>query len=75
MSTPPEPIYKIIGQNIRRLRRQSKLSQTELAELLDFKLFTSISDMERGKLRIQVHLLIEIADLFGVSIQSLLEEV
>jgi transcriptional regulator with XRE-family HTH domain len=69
-----EPVYKTIGLNIRRLRKSAKLTQMELAELLGFKLFTSISDMERGKIRIQVHLLIEIADLFGVSLQNLLEE-
>jgi transcriptional regulator with XRE-family HTH domain len=69
-----EPVYKTIGLNIRRLRKSAKLTQTEMAELLGFKLFTSISDMERGKIRIQVHLLIEIADLFGVSVQSLMED-
>lgn len=69
-----EPIYKTIGKNIKRIRRIHHVSQADLAYCLDSKLPLFISDIERGKKRIQIHHLIAIAAFFGVSIQDLLTE-
>ena len=67
-----EPVYQAIGRNLRALRRQHKLSQQDLAILLNFRYFTSISDIERGRIRIQLHTLVEAAELFGVPVEQLM---
>jgi transcriptional regulator with XRE-family HTH domain len=69
-----EPIYPIIGRNIRALRKQHGVTQTDLAVLIGFQRPISISDIERGNMRIHVHHLAIVADLFGVPMQDLLKE-
>lgn len=67
-----EPIYTTIGANIRSLRRLHNLTQQQLAEHLGFQRFSSISDLERGRVRLHVHQLVVCAELFNVSVESLL---
>lgn len=67
-----EPIYATIGANIRRIRRQQKISQESLAEKLGLARAVSISEYERGLQRIHIHTLYDLATIFGVSVHDLM---
>lgn len=69
-----EAIYKVIGKNIRRQRKQQKISQDAIAAFTGYRRPSSINDIEQGRVRIPVHILATIATLLNVSIQELLEE-
>ena len=69
---PIEPIYSIIGQNIKRLR--GNISQADLAVCLGLIRPSSICDIEKGRARVSVAQLVDIAEFFGVSIDSLVKE-
>jgi transcriptional regulator with XRE-family HTH domain len=69
---PVEEIYTVIGRNIKQHR--GNISQADLAVCLGLKRPISISDIERGKARITVHALIDIAEFFGISVDSLIRE-
>ena len=60
-----------LGQKIRELRKQQKLSQTELAEKADVALMT-ISRIERGEHDPHIRTLSRIAKALGVSTISLM---
>ena len=60
-----------LGQRIRKLRKQQKLSQTELAEKAGVALMT-ISRIERGEHDPHVRTLVRIARALGVSTISLM---
>ncbi len=60
-----------LGQRIRELRKQQKMSQTELAEKVDVALMT-ISRIERGEHEPHIKTLARIARGLGVSVFDLL---
>lgn len=60
----------IIGQNIRKLRKQQKVKQAVLASALGIGRQT-ISAYECGVTLPDIFLLIKIADYFGVSLDEL----
>ena len=62
----------VIGENIKRLRKQQEIKQAVLAAKLNIGRQT-LSAYERGVTLPDVLALIEIADYFGVSLDELTE--
>ena len=71
-SDTPENISgrNILGENIRRLRKEKNINQKELASNLH-TLRQTVSAYERGVTLPDVFMLIMIADFFGVSLDEL----
>lgn len=61
------------GKNIRRLRQKNGYTQEKLAELMDVS-FQAVSAWERDEYRPDLDKLRKLADLFGVSVSSLIDE-
>lgn len=68
-----EDLKPIIAKNITTLRQNSKMTQIELAEKLNYS-DKAVSKWERGESIPDIGVLKAIADLFGVSLDYLLEE-
>jgi transcriptional regulator with XRE-family HTH domain len=61
----------MLGKNLKRLRRQKKLSQEKLARLLDIS-YNTISKIEAGKAKNPTFdTLTKLADIFNISIDEL----
>ena len=60
-----------LAQNISRLRKESGMTQERLAETLGVS-FAAVSKWERGAATPELGLIVEMADLFGVSVDALL---
>lgn len=67
-----EDLKQIIAQNIIELRKSMQLTQAELAEKLNYT-DKAVSKWERGESIPDIVILKQIADLFGVSVDYLLE--
>ena len=63
----------IIGKNITRLRRLSNMTQSELAEKINYS-DKSVSKWEQGNGIPEVRILLQLAELFNVSVDDLLHE-
>ena len=77
-SLPPSPsrgdqLKAVIAANISDLRREHHMTQLELAERLNYT-DKAISKWERGESIPDILILKSIADLFGVTVDYLLEE-
>jgi transcriptional regulator with XRE-family HTH domain len=70
---PPDDVYGHIGRAIARARRDSGLSQTELATAIGLSR-TSISNIEKGRQKMLAHTLVDIAEALSVAIGSLLPD-
>lgn len=57
---------KAIGQRIRQFRKETGMSQTELAELLG-KALRTVQKYEKGEIEVTLSVIGEIADALGVS--------
>ena len=68
-----EELKPIIARNIARLRQQAGMTQLELAEKLHYS-DKAVSKWERGESIPDVGVLKQIADLFRVTVDSLLME-
>lgn len=66
-------IKKTIGYNIYRLRRASGMTQLALAEILNYSDKT-VSKWERGEALPDISVLIQISDLFNVTLDYLTKE-
>lgn len=66
-------LKNIIAQNITELRKQKKLTQAEFAERLNYT-DKAISKWERGESIPSIEVLKQIADMFGVKVDYLLQE-
>ena len=62
-----------IGQNIMRLRRMANMTQLELAEKLNYS-DKSVSKWEQGNGIPDVRILVQLAELFHVSVDDLVRE-
>ena len=62
-----------LGENIKRLRKESNLTQEELADQLDVS-FQAISSWERDEYKPEMDKLIKLAEVFDISVASLVEE-
>ena len=67
-----EQLSAVIGHNIRRLRRSEGFTQAELAEMVDRDAST-VTNIEGGKRLIGVDLLYRLAEVFSVSVDTLLQ--
>lgn len=61
------------GENLRRIRKERGLTQSELAALI-MTHWTSVSEWELGKTYPQVIWIYEIADKLGISPEELIRE-
>ncbi len=66
-------IAQTIGKNITRLRKSANMTQLELAEKLNYS-DKSVSKWEQGNGIPDVRILMQIAELFGVSLDDLVHE-
>ncbi len=66
-------LKQIIAKNITELRKQQKLTQAEFAQKLNYT-DKAISKWERGESIPSVDILKQIADMFGVTVDYLLQE-
>ncbi|MBQ8460626.1 helix-turn-helix transcriptional regulator [bacterium] len=62
---------KQLGQNIKQYRKAKKLSQNQLAEILDFSR-EHLACVETGKEFISLRKLFEIADTLEISMKNLI---
>lgn len=67
-------IKKIVGDNIKGLRKSKNLTQEQLAEALNYGRGASISKMENENTDITISILEEISKYFGVSVAFMCEE-
>ena len=67
-----EDIKSIVAKNITELRQSNHMTQLELAEKLNYSDKT-ISKWERAESSPDISVLVEIADLFGVSLDYLVK--
>lgn len=66
-------LKKIVAKNISDLRREAGLTQLELAERLNYS-DKAVSKWERGESVPDIAVLVEIADMFGVSLDYMVRE-
>lgn len=71
MSSQINNLYWQIGQNVRSARKSAGKTQSELAEKLKIKR-TSLSNIEQGKQRVQIHTLYAIARSLDRSVTDFL---
>jgi transcriptional regulator with XRE-family HTH domain len=64
----------VLGANLRALRLQRRLSQTDLAHQLGLARRGYISNLETGRKAPSLDLVVQIADLFGVTTDDLLHD-
>ena len=69
------PIMHNFGETIQKLRKEKRLSQTEVAHLLDIPSQSKISSWESGTCIPDVLEAQKLAQLFGVTLAFLLGEV
>jgi len=67
-----EDIKSIVAKNISELRQANKMTQMELAEKLNYS-DKAISKWERAESSPDISVLVEIADLFGVTLDYLVK--
>lgn len=65
--------YVVIGNNIRRFRKQYSYSQERLAELIDIST-NHLHRIETAKTHISLSLLLKMAETFRVEISELLKD-
>lgn len=64
-------IYKKIGQNIKKARKEKGLTQEDFAELMD-KSWSYIAKLETGTQNFSIGKLIDIADFLEIKLEQLL---
>ncbi len=64
-------LSKILGQNVRRMRKDRRLSQEKLSELAEVSQ-QQISKVERGSQNVTLQSIAKLAKAFGVSELTLL---
>lgn len=64
---------KYFAENIRRLRRENRISQEQMAEISGYARAKSIMELEAGVRIPSATYLVNVANYFGISIDSLFE--
>jgi transcriptional regulator with XRE-family HTH domain len=67
-------LYEDVGRRIRDVRLERGISQEELAAALSLTR-TSVTNIERGRQRILVHTLLQVAEVLGTHVGKLLPSV
>lgn len=72
-----EQLHKRIGQNVKRIRKQKKLSQLNLAYAIGYKSVSPISSAEiyYNKIHFNIEQLVKIAYVLEVDINEFFKEV
>ncbi len=63
-----------LGEKLRALRKQRGLSLRQLASLLEVNSYSHLSEIEGGRSKPSVELLLRLADFFGVTTDQLLRD-
>lgn len=63
--------YKLLGLNIKKIRKQNNISQNSLAEMVDLSR-EYIADIERGHKKVSLNKLFEIAKALNVGCYDLI---
>lgn len=71
VATPKGAVYQQLGLRIRKLRTEARMTQEELGHATSLTR-TSITNIEKGRQPVQVHLLLQIADVLGTRASILL---
>lgn len=71
MAVTQGSFYADLGENIARARRAARMTQDQLALRVGLSR-TSITNIERGRQPVQVHLLATLADILGVTFAELI---
>lgn len=66
-------LYESIGSQIKSLRNRARLSQEELADKLNLSR-ASVVNIEKGRQHASLHLLIDLARIFNVTLLDFLTE-
>ena len=67
----PEILYPLMGRNIKRLRRQNKMTQEQLAEMMNVSI-QMVSNLERGNKAIRIDNLINLSQILDISTDYIL---
>jgi len=59
------------GEKLRRLRKKRGISLRQLAPMLNINSYSFISEIETGKKKPSLELVIKVADLFNVPLEQL----
>lgn len=77
MPTTHDPFYEHLGERLRERRQSKRVTQEDLAQVLGLNR-TTVVNIEKGRQRLAVHQLVQIADHLGCTpgelIPSLAEE-
>ena len=73
MQEDQDRLAEVIGKNIMRLRKLAGLTQSELAQKLNYS-DKSVSKWEQGNGIPDVRILMQLAELFGVTLDELVHE-
>jgi transcriptional regulator with XRE-family HTH domain len=71
IDTSYSTVYQLVGQKISELRKLHEDSQQELAEKIQISR-SSISNIEAGRQAISLHLIFEIANVYGADFTTLI---
>lgn len=64
-------LYRVFGSRLRELREQRSVTQEELARRVDLSR-TSITNIERGRQRVMLHQVMELAEALEATPQDLM---
>lgn len=67
-----EAVFENFGRNLKLLRKEKKLTQEDLAEVMDVSK-TTIVNYENGNRRIPLDMVVKVASFFKVTVDSLLD--
>lgn len=73
IETALEPIYLLVGQRVCSLRYERGWTQQELANTIGLGR-ASVANVETGRQRLMLHQIEAMADVFGVSLASLIAQ-
>lgn len=73
MALPQGVFYETLGKRIRQARDERNISQGEMARAVGLSR-TSITNIEKGRQPIQVHVLMKIAETLSVNLNALLAD-
>jgi len=73
VAAPQNPFYFHLGRKIRDARNAAKITQAELARAVKLSR-TSVTNIEKGRQPVPVHLLVEMSQVLGVRASELIPE-
>jgi transcriptional regulator with XRE-family HTH domain len=71
VATPQGDFYLALGQKVRDARKAAKLTQALLAQAVGLTR-TSITNIEKGRQPVYIHLLVKLADALGKDLPELI---